>query len=296
MTDLQTVLPLLALIPEPLKIGHFTFHARGPLQKALANGKLDKADLPFAPELLPDEPLPIAGKMIPAKAMLLGVLADGKFGPDDLLRILAAWSGAPPAPVAPAPAPVTPPVIAIAPDPPAIPRPLYPSGLSINFEITDPFGDTRPYELVEHEDHYEVKLGGGTSNLPLRSRIDLSAGYLDATGKPFRFEDQVPPALHLYNTARWVSRGISGPGAGRVSVMSFDQASRKYVQVDGAGGRIVNWHNQGEECQMATRHNGMDVPMKIPAEADETVIETGLEVDTPLGTKAAKPVRWPKAS
>ena len=97
----------------------------------------------------------------------------------------------------------------------------------------------------------------------------------------------------VYN---WVSRGISGPGAGRVSVMSFDPRSRKYVQVDGAGGRIVNWHNQGEECQMATRHNGMDVPMKIPAEADETVIETGLEVDTPLGTKAAKPVRWPKAS
>lgn len=202
-----------------------------------------------------------------------------------------------PAPQPPTAQPPAPPPVAPSPTP-ALPVLLYPTDLRIDLDISDNNGEPIPFTVTEKADHYAVELHGSTTNVPLHSCATLRAGYC-LNGQPFRFEDQTPPALHLYHTARWIAREVGGQG--RVSMLAplLDSSSEgpAYVQVNGPGGRIVNWNNKAEQPQEATRTGGMDVPMKFPAEANDAVIEVTLEVDTPNGTvRHDKPVRFPKAS
>lgn len=192
------------------------------------------------------------------------------------------------------PAPAQPPVVAApggaGPAPAPLPV-LYPTDLRIDLDLVDANNDPIPFTVTDKGDHYAVELLGGTTNVPLRSKATLRAGYC-IDGKPFRFEGQTPPALHLYHTARWIAREVGGH---RVSTL--EAVGKVYRQTDGAGGRIVNWNNEAEEPREATRTGGMDVPMKFPPDADEAVVEVTLEVDTPNGTvRHDKPVRFPKAS
>lgn len=213
-----------------------------------------------------------------------------------IAALLAKLTAPKPAP-APQPQPAPPPTIvapAPTPAPPTAPAPalLYPTDLRIDLEITGPDGELIPFSVDEKADHYAVSLHGSTTNLPLHSVVMLRAGYC-LRGVPFRFEDQTPPALHLYHTARWIAREVGGQG--RVSTLAA--TAKVYAQFDGRGGRIVNWNNEAEQPREATRTGGMDVPMKVPAEANESVFEVDLEVDTPSGTvRHDKPVRFPKAS
>lgn len=169
---------------------------------------------------------------------------------------------------------------------------LYPTDLRIDFDLFDHEGAPLAFRVEEKADCYEVVKLDGTSNLPLHSKALLRAGYC-LNGVPFKFEDQTPPALHLYHTARWVAREVGGKG--RVSTLKA--SGKVYAQTNGKGGRIVNWNSEAEEPREATRTGGMDVPMKLPAEANDAVVEVNLEVDTPAGTiRHDKPIRFPKAS
>lgn len=198
----------------------------------------------------------------------------------------AAPAPQPPTAQPPAPPPVAPPPT------PALPVLLYPTDLRIDLDISDNNGEPIPFTVTEKADHYAVELHGSTTNVPLHSKAILRAGYC-LNGQPFRFEDQTPPALHLYHTARWIAREVGGQG--RVSTL--EATEKVYRQSDGRGGRIVNWNNKAEQPQEATRTGGMDVPMKFPAEANDAVVEVTLEVDTPNGTvRHDKPIRFPKAS
>lgn len=260
--------------------------------------------LPFLLLKLP-EIAKVNGRLVKLRETVSKVVEDGILSIEDALTILAAYEGAPqtgvpvidlpphitPIPVVPPPGPTG---VHVQPGTPSDSR-IWPHALGFNLDLFDTLDNQTaalPYAIEDAGDFYQLKKTSDTDNLPIHAGAYLHAIYFDENGHPFRFEDLLPPALHLYGTAEWFAREVGGQG--RVSRLKV--VDGQYVQVDGPGGRIVNWNNQAEAPLEARRTGGMDVPVHFPPEANEAVIEIGFEVFAPTGIVTTKVVRFPKIS
>lgn len=182
------------------------------------------------------------------------------------------------------------------PPPPPAPVLLQPDSLGIEFDMRDRDDNLMGYRIEDKGAYYQVIKTDGTTALPLRSILSLRAVYQDEDGEPFRFEDQVPPALHLYGTAQWSFRAVDGSGKvtlGPARGPSAPGAIGGVVDEEKVEGlKVVNF-KQGE----AQRTGLMDVPAIVLEAANDKVLECGLRVTRPDGgIVAAKPVRFPLAS
>lgn len=216
MLDLTTIAFVSGLIPDPLKFHGLSFHLRGPIAKALADGKLSAEDLPFAVEALPDGLVPIEGRMFPLKDTLARIVSDGKFGLDDLLTAFAAWSGSAPAPrpnPVPAPGPVPPLVV-------SPPRPAPGGGLSVaqlkvritRVTVSEPGRSdarTLAFTLASGPGGRQVIVlaaSAGHDFLDDGSRINLDAGVEDMDGVGILIDEENNP--ELMGKLRWRARDI----------------------------------------------------------------------------------------
>lgn len=143
-------------------------------------------------------------------------------------------------------------------------------------------GDLTPgdYTITDEGDHYELKLGpkSPTTNLPLHSRLDLALIYFK-NGQPFRFEDQTPPALHLYHTSKLTAfchKGKVSIGPGKGATMQT------------TGEQVANWSPRWEQT------GGMNPTLKITVGANEQRLVVTVEV--PAAGVADKPLWLPVAS
>lgn len=231
--------------------------------------------------------------MLRVGPVLTAALADGKLTPEEIMGIafaLGAGAGSIPGlpgPANPAPDPL-PPVLPFplpTPQTPPAPRLLMPSFVQVEVTAIELGGTDitlKPgagFTIVEEDAGYRVVLGpeSPTTNLPIHSRIDVSVAYCDVNGKPFRFEAQVPPALHLYHTAQW---RVSDKDGNLVAIGPGDGAEMLTSGVHVAN--IARYSQTG----------GMDPTVKIPAAADKRDLAIGVSVPV-AGIANDKPILLP---
>lgn len=263
---------------------------------AVLNDAADHHD-PSKPEVTHDLNL-LAAKATPAFSAsgVLGSLLNNPLVVSALIAWVTSTIEKLTAPKPPVVVDPRPPLSAPAPGPwTTIPPPapaLFPSALSFDIDLFDNENKPCGFRVEDKGDYYQLVKTDGTDNMPIHGRAYLHAGYYDDAGLPINFEERGTP--HLYGTAQWFAREVGGKG--RISELRCEPGAKDtYVQVD-KGDRIVNWNNEAELPKEARRTGGMDVALKFPPEADESVFDVGFYVDTPSGRVETKPVRWAKVS
>jgi hypothetical protein len=145
-------------------------------------------------------------------------------------------------------------------------------------------GELKGFSVVDRGDHYELVLGprSPTTNLPIGSWVMLSLIYFK-NGAPFRFEDQVPPALHLYYT----SKLTASCGKGSTSIgpdPTFVRGAPDRTSARTSDGDVGNWRNNWEKT------GGMDPIFAVHAGANDE--EVSISVEVPMAGIRDKPLRF----
>jgi hypothetical protein len=167
---------------------------------------------------------------------------------------------------------------------------MKPSAVGFNVNAVHLRGpDAEPldgFSVEDRGDYYELVLGpkSPTTNVPIGTWITLGLIYMDADGKPFRFEDQTPPALHLYYTSKLTascSKGSTSIGPDPTFVRGHPDRTK--AQVD-AGADIGNWRNNWEKT------GGMEPIFACHAGANDE--EVSISIEVPMAGIRDKPLRF----
>lgn len=162
---------------------------------------------------------------------------------------------------------------------------------AVGFDITAiemPGVDSlKGFQIHDRGEFYELVLGpeSPTTNLPIGSRLDFSLHYYK-DGQQIRFEDQTPPALHLYHTSQLLA--VCGSGSAQIGPDApyVDDGDRTESLVKSGG--VANWTNRWEKT------GGMDPTLVIKSGANEQAMK--VIVSVPMAGVKDKTLVLPKVS